>query len=279
MPVPKPPQPQLRHQRINGAARLAFGKDGITDLYQRAPCRFLFPAQVRGGFIEAVSITTSGGLTGGDTIAIEISVAPDSCGTVTTQAAEKLYRVLPSDPPIAIDTKITVGAGGRFEWLAQEAIAFDQTRVRRTVDARLAKDATFLGVESIVLGRGAMGETYESGLIHDAWRIWRADQLIWADALHLSGDIAALNAAAFHLGGVQAMSTIVYAGTDAAEHLALARDLTQGLGGATLLPGLLILRFVHADPHFLRGRVMAALGALRAGVYALPQTLPTVWTC
>ncbi len=75
----------------------------------------------RGTFPQVVSITTSGGLTGGDRIALDIRVEADGCGTVSTQAAEKLYRVLPDDPDIRIQTRIDIaearplrmaGAGG-----------------------------------------------------------------------------------------------------------------------------------------------------------------------
>jgi hypothetical protein len=107
---------------------------------------------------------------------------------VTTQAAEKLYRVLPEDPDIAVETCLAVGAGGRCEWLGQEAILFQGTRLRRRLEADVAGDAGLLAVETLVLGRGAMGEAFTQGLVHDAWHIRRDGRLIWADALHMHGD-------------------------------------------------------------------------------------------
>ena len=279
-PFAPAPLPRSRHQRIDGAARIAFGTRGISDLYQRAPCRFLFPDTEAGGFPQAVSITTSGGLTGGDRVALDIAVEPGACGTVTTQAAEKLYRVLPEDPDIRIDTRIEVASGGRCEWLAQEAILFDRSRARRRLHAHLAADAKFLAVETIVFGRLAMGEAFAQGLIHDEWRIWRDGALIWADALHIDGDFPALWSAPFRLGGARALATLVYAGQDAAEHLELARTLAPApSGGATCLDRLLILRFLHADPRTLRDQVVRAAEALRAVTLGLPERLPAVWYC
>jgi len=268
------------HQRIDGAARIVFGVRGISDLYQRAPCRLLFPASEDGGFPEAVSITTSGGLTGGDRIKLDIGISPGSQGTVTTQAAEKLYRVLPEDRDIRIETRIDVDDEGRCEWLAQEAIAFDRTRFRRRVEARLKRSSRLLAVESVVFGRIAMGETFSSGLIHDEWRIWRDGRLLWADGFHADGDFKLLSARPFGLGTARAMATLVYAGADAADHLDLARTLANPVsGGATYLDGLLILRLMDRDPQALRAAVMRSASAMRAATLGLPARLPAVWYC
>lgn len=250
---------------------------GLADLYQRAPCRFLFPDIETGDFPQAISITTSGGLTGGDRVAIDIGIEPGACGTVSTQAAEKLYRVLPDDPAIHIETRINIAEGGRCEWLAQEAILFDRSRVRRHLHARLAADARLLAVETIVFGRAAMGEVYAEGLIHDEWRIWRSDELIWADALHIDGNFAEIAAHPFCLGSARALATLAYAGVDAADHLPLARELADG--GATCFEGLLVMRMIDADPRLLRNRVMRAASALRAATLGLPDRLPAVWYC
>lgn len=277
-------RPHLRHQRVDGAASVRFvhsaGASRLADLYQRAPCRFLFPNGERGEFPLAVALTTSGGLTGGDRIDIAVSVGEGACGSISTQAAEKLYRVLPGDPAIAIATRIEIAAGGRAEWLAQEAIAFDQTRLNRRTEARLYGEARLLAVESLVLGRSAMGERFRSGAINDQWRVWRDGRLVWADGLHLSGDIDGLAALPWGLGDATALSTLVYVGPDAETLLPLARDLTDGgTGGATLVNGILLLRLLAADAAALRGRVSAALCALRAATFGLPPRLPAVWTC
>jgi len=88
------------HQRVDGEARIAFRRraDGVValaDLYQRAPCRVLFPTTEAGEPVQAVLLTTSGGLTGGDRTRVSVSVEPGARATITTQAAEKIYRALP----------------------------------------------------------------------------------------------------------------------------------------------------------------------------------------
>ena len=60
----------VRHQRADGAAALSIDCDSgvsrLRDLYQRAPCRLLFPDVEPGEPLQAVLLTTTGGLTGGD---------------------------------------------------------------------------------------------------------------------------------------------------------------------------------------------------------------------
>lgn len=277
--VIRPPASPSRHQRVDGAARVAFGTDGIRDLYQRSPCRLLFPDTEPSDLRQAVSITTSGGLTGGDKVRLEIAVDAHARGTVTTQAAEKLYRVLPDDPDIRIETRIEVGEAGVCEWLAQEAILFDRSRVRRSLHVDLGPAARMLAVESLVFGRSAMGESFTTGLIHDAWRIRRNGRLIWADALHIDGDFAAVADRPFGFGGARAIATIVYAGTDAADHLELGRTLAGAPSGGATAMDLLILRLIDHDARALRDRVIRAASALRTAALTLPPRLPAVWYC
>jgi urease accessory protein len=277
------PARPFRHQRVDGAARLVVAKSGLADLYQRAPCRLLFPDTEPGEPLQAVSITTSGGLTGGDRVQVELVVAAGASVTLTTQAAERLYRVLPGDADISIDTRISVGDGGWAEYLAQEAIVFDGTSARRCFEADVAASGRLLAVESLVFGRTAMGETVRSGRIHDAWHIRRDGRLLWVDALRLDGEIAAQMAAPFGFGGAISTATILYVGADAGDHLDLARQLigatdTTVHGGATSFDGLLIARLLSADPAELRRRVIRLVAALRA-VAGYAETMPNVWYC
>lgn len=254
-----------------------FGPQGLRDLKQVAPARLLFPDGDDGAFPLAVTVTTSGGLTGGDRLSLDIRLDADTCATLIPQAAEKIYRALPDDPPTRIQTRITLGAGSRCEWLAQEAILFDRSRMRRTLDIDMAGDARLLAFEMIVLGRGAMGESFTCGLIHDSWRIRRDGRLIWADALHVDGNVAELAARPFGFNAATAILTMVYVGPDAAAHLDLARTLVPAShGGATTFDGILILRMTGADPRHVRDTALRASEVLRSAVFGLSPSLPSI---
>jgi urease accessory protein len=276
-----------RPQRAAGAARIRYlaapgGRTVLGDLFQRAPCRALFPCAEKGDLTQAVLLTTSGGLTGGDQIRIAVDIDAAARATVTTQAAEKVYRALPTDEPVSIHTRFKLGAGSWGEWLAQETILFAQARVRRLFEADLEPSSRLLAVESFVLGRIASGERFHQGLLHDTWRIRRNGRLVWADGIRLEGDVARTCAAPFGFGTAVASATVVYAGADANHYIDDVRRLLKShgeIGTATVFDGLLIVRFIADDAAALRAAVMAVAGGIRNRAAGLPPRLPQVWYC
>jgi urease accessory protein len=277
----------VRHQRADGAAILSISCDSrgdsrLRDLYQRAPCRMLFPDSEPGEPLQAVLLTTSGGLTGGDRTRVEFNVGANACATLTTQAAEKLYRALPGAAPVECAVSLTAGTNSWCEWLAQETILFDGAHLRRSFRAELAPGSRMLAVESIVFGRQAMGEDLRTGMLHDSWRIRCAGRLAWADTMRLEGDIAGLRRAPFGFGTAVACATMVFAARDAGELLDPVRTALEDAAaesGVTLLDGLLIIRLLDSDALRLRSRVVQLAGIIRHRAAGLARALPRVWHC
>ncbi|MFT4046471.1 MAG: urease accessory protein UreD [Solimonas sp.] len=284
---------RLSHQRVQGTAVLGYrcdahGRTRLADLYQRAPCRLLFPDAGHDDIAQAVLLTTSGGLTGGDRLDFTLDAGDGTRVALATQAAEKLYRALDGEADTRVAVRLRVGAGAWVEWLAQETILFDGARLRRQLDVDVAAGGRLLATESVVFGRRAMGEQWTRGLLHDAWRIRRDGRLLWADAQHLAGDVAALRAAPFAFGDASACATLVYAGDDAEARLPLARALLADHRGvapgamnaaATAFNGLLIARLLAGDAAALRRALIRLAGGLRQGIAGLPPCLPRVWYC
>ena len=268
-------------QRGDGAAEIAFARRGATThvarLYQRSPCRVAFPRPDPGDPALAVLLTTSGGLAGGDRIALSVTAEPGAAATVATAAAEKIYRSLGADCTVAV--KLEAGAGAWLEWLPQETILFDRARLRRRVGAEVAPSGRLLAAEMFVFGRVARGELFREGLLFESWRVRRGETLVWADALRLDGDIAAALARPASFGGADALTTIVYAGADAERHLALARDLAEAApcrAGATLVNGILLARALGGAGE-VRATLANIVGGLRHASAGLPPSLPRVW--
>lgn len=275
------------HQRVDGEARIEFlqsadGRTRLADLYQRAPCRVMFPATEPDEPLQAVLLTTSGGLTGGDRTRVTVSLGAGAQATLTTQAAEKIYRALPATGDATVRIEMDVGADAWAEWLAQETIVFEGSRLRRVFTADVATAGRLLAVESIVFGRTAMGEQFDTGLLHDGWRIRRDGKLIWADALHLEGDVRQLRSAAFGFGTSVACSTVLYVGADAMRQLTEARRILSHCHlpcGATSLDAIMVARIMAADAVELRAAVMQLVAGIRRAAASLPARLPRVWHC
>jgi urease accessory protein len=269
-----------RSLRSQGAVDISFrkreGRSAIDRSFQSGCLRMRLPrADSAGEAPCAVLMNTAGGVAEGDRLDLRVRWGRDTLATVTTQAAEKVYRALAAG--CAISTELTVERGARAEWLPQETILFDACRLRRDARIVLEEDVTFLGVEAVVLGRAAMGETMRAGSLRDRMRIWRNGRLIYADTLALDGDIAALTQRAAIGGGARAMAVIVHASDSAAALLDPVRDAladARALAAASSWNGLLAVRLLAPDGETLRHDIALALSALREG-----RPLPRVWRC
>ena len=109
--------------RTEGSVRLAFaGRDGATHLdvlHQAGAARVRFPKPGAGAPPEAVLLNTAGGLTGGDRMSLEVTLGGGAKATLTTAAAEKIYRARDGEAS-EIGVKLVLGAGARLAWLPGE---------------------------------------------------------------------------------------------------------------------------------------------------------------
>lgn len=254
-----------RHQRSRGEVAVSWQDGRLHRLRQAGSARAIaLPGP------ELVVINTSGGLTGGDRLGIALDVGAGCQVTATTQTAERLYRAGEGTARITVTGR--VAAGARLDWLPQETILFEGAAADRRTEIDLATDATCLCVETLVLGRAAMGETLTQVALRD-WRVIRRDgRPLHVDPLAL--DPLRLQSGAAGLAGARALSTVVLAAPGAQDALGPARaTLTDPCvtAAASALDGRLIVRLMAADGWPLRRQLMRLLSALR------PQPLPRVW--
>jgi urease accessory protein len=283
-------QPILRHggdTGSTGVAEIGFARrDGATrlsHLHQRNPLRVLFPAPENGDIDLAVLLTTSGGLVAGDRLAIRARLDEGAAAHLTAAAAEKVYRS--TGATTIVTQHLTVEEGAWLEYLPPETILFDGARLRRETKIELAAGAGFLGGGILVFGRHARGERLIHGLVNERWEMWRDGALIWGDALHLDGDIAATIADPACFAGAAACATLILAPPagepgaflDAARDVQ-ARSSAPGMqAGATIVGGLLVARWLARDALPLR-RAYADLAChLREAGMGLPPRLPRLW--
>ena len=176
--------PTIRLQRASGESRVAFdlrdGRTRLGDLYQRDPCRVLFPKSEPGEPPQAVHLTTSGGVTDGDSLRMAIEVGPGAVAVATTQAAEKIYRAAKGGGHCTIDVAVRVAEGAALEWLPQESIVFEGARLKRRTVAEVEPGGALLACEMVVLGRAASGETFTRGLLLE-FMVGATDQSVGLD--------------------------------------------------------------------------------------------------
>jgi urease accessory protein len=258
--------------RARGAVRFVVHvRDGVTrrgDLHESGSLRVRFPSP-EGEGLSAVFVNTAGGVAGGDRFDIEIAAEEGARLTLTTAAAEKVYRA--TGKPAELNIALKVAAGAHLAWLPQETILFDRARVTRRIDIDLAEGASLLLCEIVVFGRAAMGETMQHGEFADRWRVRRRGKLVFAENVRLDGDIGEkLSRRAVARGGVAVGTALIVPGDEAlVERIREVQDSFGGEVGISAWNGFAMARFCAQDAARLRADMMAVLG--RASGRALPR--------
>ena len=265
--------------RASGALRCRFeaaprGTEA-AELSERGGYRMKFPKNHdKRSEVEGVIINTGGGMAGGDHLTIDMALDAGSQVVLTTQSAEKVYRAQGASS--RIETTLKLASGARLAWLPQETLLFSGACLERSFEIDVASDAELILFEGLILGRGAMGERMEAGLIRDKWRVRRNGRLVFADQVSLNGEIARHMDRPAIGGGAKAIATVLYIAQDAEARLDAARQaLAFSLceSGASAWNGMLIARFTAGDPAALR------LSATRFLTEFRTAPLPRVWQC
>ncbi len=263
-------------ERAEGRVRLEFRTDEtnrtrVYRCFQQGSSKVRLP-RTRGPMPEAVVLNTAGGMTGGDSYAIAAFAAEGAGATLTSQAAERIYRSTGADA--RLDVSLTLSRGARLDWLPQETIFFDGGRLTRHLDVAMAGDSRLLLCEAVILGRTAHGEAVRRGRLVDHWRIRREGRLVYADALRLDGAIAGLTRGRATLGGNRAFATLLAVMPEAERRLDDVRQVleqSESAAGVSAWDGMLAVRIVAGDGARLRAALLTAL-------LALDVEAPRIWS-
>jgi urease accessory protein len=259
--------------RARGVVRFdVHARDGVTRrgiLHESGSLRVRFPSP-EGEGLSGVFVNTAGGVAGGDNFDIDIAAGEGSRLTLTTAAAEKVYRAPGAAAQLNIGLK--VAAGAHIGWLPQETILFDRARVHRSFDIALDVTASLLLCEIVVFGRTAMGERVEQGEFVDRWRLSRGGKLVFAETVRLDGNIGAkLARSAMAKSGAAIGTALIVPGDEALiERIREASDSFSGEVGMSAWNGFAMARFCAQDATRLRADMMAVLA--RSGA-----ALPRLW--
>lgn len=259
--------------RARGVVRFdVHARDGVTRrgaLHESGSLRVRFPSPEDDG-LSGVFVNTAGGVAGGDRFDIEISAAEAARLTLTTAAAEKIYRAPGAAAQLNISLK--VGAGAHLGWLPQETILFDRARVHRRFDIELDEAASLMLCEIVVFGRAAMGERMERGEFVDRWRLSRGGRLVFAETIRLDGNIGAkLARSAVAKAGAAIGTALIVPGDEAlVERIREASEAFAGEVGISAWNGFAIARFCAQDAARLRSDMMTVLARTGAA-------LPRLW--
>ena len=122
----------------------------LASLYPEAP-----------GVCHNVLVHPPGGLVGGDSLTIDVSVGEAAHALVTTPGATRFYR---STGAAATQTlRATLEPGARLEWLPLETIAYSGCIARNALHFELAAGAEMIGWDMLALGLPASNRPFVRG--------------------------------------------------------------------------------------------------------------------
>lgn len=259
-------------QRSQGRAAVALAGGGIAGLAQAGSAKaFVLP---RAAAAEVVFLNTSGGLASGDRFEISLALGEAQRATATTQTAERAYRAYRAEcEPARVTARFTLGPGAALDWLPQETILFQASALDRMTRVEMARDARFLGIETLVLGREAMGETVTRLRLRDRREVWRDGRLVLCDPLALDDDALVRGGPGLH-GGARVLASLIFLAPGAEDALpalraALGAEGVEGAASARI--GQIVVRLRASDGWAMRGQIARLVGVLR------PGNLPRVW--
>jgi urease accessory protein len=224
---------------------------------------------------HATVVHPPGGIAGGDELVLEAKAGKQASALLTTPGAAKWYR---SAGPLARQ-RLAFDVAGTLEWLPQETIVFDGARAELDCEVNLAPGAAFLGWDIVCLGRTGSGERFGRGSYRFATRVRRAGRLLFQERGLVQGGARLLDSAA-GLGGHPVWGTMFASFPGADEKILVqARQPrpSEGEGAVTLLPGILLARYLGDSSEAAKRYFAALWGTLRPAVCGRAAVEPRIW--
>jgi urease accessory protein len=174
----------------DGALRLGFERRGATTVLVRSrytlPLQVLAPVTLDDPAAVVSILNPTGGLLGGDRLAIDVSLGPAAHACLTTPSATKVYRS--AGEPARQDVTLRLEAGAVCEWVPDHTIPFAGSALRQRISVAAGDGACLILVDAFTAGRVGRGETWAFGLLDSAITVTDAQGWLLRDRFVLAGD-------------------------------------------------------------------------------------------
>jgi urease accessory protein len=233
------------------------------------------PFYPEGGVCHVYLLHPPGGMVGGDSLDIGVTLGEGAHALLTTPGAAKFYR---SNGGLARQSQhFAVADGASLEWLPQENIFFPGTRARLETKIELVGDARLAWWEVHCLGRPVIDEAFDSGWLDSALCIERDGQPLVAERLRLDPQTRRrLSSTA----GLPVVGSLLFSHATAAEldacRLLIAHSASDE-AAATLLDDILVVRYLGDSTETARRLFTAVWQRLRPALLGHRPAPPRIW--
>ena len=282
LPVSLPASASSWHAELHLGFARAGERTVLRENRHRGPLRVQKALYPEGEAVcQAIVLHPPSGIAGGDCLQINIAVDAGAQAQITTPGAGKWYRSGGTEASQQI--ALSVGAGATLEWLPQESIVFDGARARMATRVDLATDSRFIGWDMLCLGRAASGERFTQGRFDLFCRVDRSNTPLWLERGGFAGSdpmLASPAGWAGHTVSGSLLCSFPELPQRAPELLPALRALAPADGalhGISVLPGLLIARYLGDQAEAGRQWFTALWQILRPACCGRPAVIPRIW--
>ena len=230
-----------------------------------------------------VLVHPPGGLTGGDTLNIDVRVASGAHGLITTPSATRFYR---TDGETALqDAQLFLAEGARLEWLPLESIAYSGCRAHNRLHMALEPGAELMGWDVTALGLPHANLPFTRGSFCQHIALAGA----WLERGQVDAGDLRLMMGPQGLAGYTCFASLFFAAGNALPRARRALALDAARAAIALHPLAATAGVTSPNPQVVVARVLAAqvepvmqlLQAVRAAwrceLWDLPGTSPRIW--
>jgi urease accessory protein len=243
-------------------------KTVLSERFQNGPLVVQKPLYPEGEEVcHAIVVHPPGGIVGGDELSLQVKA--EGHALLTTPGAAKWYRSAGS----WARQKLELDVRGTLEWLPRETIVYDGALAELESEVRVAPGARYIGWEFVCLGRTGSGERFGKGAIRIDARIMQGGKLLRLERGEIEGG-GTLMRSPVGLAGRSVFGTLVAAAP--AFNAALVSACREH-AAVTVLPGLLLARYLGDSTEEAFERFTRVWSLLRPAVVGRTAALPRIW--
>jgi len=224
---------------------------------------------------HAIVVHPPGGIAGGDELTLKVRADKDAAVLLTTPGAAKWYR----SAGAWARQSVALAVDGTLEWLPQETIVFDGALAETAYDVILGAQAGIIGWDIVCLGRTGSGERFARGTFRSSIRVRRGQRLLWLERGRIDGGGRLLDSPA-GLAGSPVFGTLFASflkfDKKILDNLREQKPAT-GAGAVTLLPGILLARYLGDSSEAARRYFIALWRILRPALTGREAIEPRIW--